>query len=326
MNSVSLFAPAASAEFGSQIAAALGIAMSPLEEREYDGGEHEIRPLGSVRHRSVYVIQSLRGDAANSANDRLCRLLFFIGALKDAGARKVTACVPYLAYARIDRRTRASDPVTTRYIAQIMEAVGTDGIVALDVHDVAAFENSFRMPTVHLVAASLFAREVAASAGDADYVVVSPDVGGVKRARHFRELLETASNRPVGFGFMDKNRGDQGLTGAGFMGDVAGKRVILFDDLISSGSTLLRAVEACRGAGATRVDAAVTHAAFCPQARRLFAAGGPDSVVVTDSVAMDPGFAAFGGGSLRVIGTAPLFAEAIRRIEQGVSLAELEGM
>src|SRR5208337_4932930 len=165
--------------------------------REFSGGEHKMRALESVRGRSVYVVQSLFGDAAGSANDRLCRLLFFIGALKDAGARRVTACVPYLAYARKERRTKARDPIATRYVAQVFEAVGTDTVVTLDVHDLAAFDNAFRCESIHLEATELFIQRFSTDRSTAERMVVSPDIGGIKRARHFLERLESALGRPV---------------------------------------------------------------------------------------------------------------------------------
>ena len=125
-NSIAVFAPAASAALGARIAAASGVALSPHEEMEFTGREYKLRALGCMRGRSVYVVQSLFGDAVGSANDRLCQLLFFINALKDGGARSVTACVPYLAYARQDRRVAPGDPLTARYVAQLFEAVRVD--------------------------------------------------------------------------------------------------------------------------------------------------------------------------------------------------------
>ena len=152
-----LFAPLASRAFGERVAACLGTPLAPLEEREYEGGEHKSRPLVSVRGRVVYVIQSLSGDEAGSANDRLCRVLFLIAALKDAGATRVTACLPYIAYSRKDRRTKERDPVNSRYIAQLLEAMGVDHVMVMDVHNVAAFENAFRCSVDLLEAAPLLA-------------------------------------------------------------------------------------------------------------------------------------------------------------------------
>jgi len=321
-----LFAPAASTALGARVASALGAALASHEEREFSGGEHKMRALESVRGRSVYVLQSLFGDSAGSANDRLCRLLFFIGALKDAGARHVTACIPYLAYARKDRRTKARDPVTSRYVAQVLEAVGTDAVIALDVHNLAAFDNAFRCESIHLEATALFVQRFAADRGITQRAVVSPDVGGIKRARHFQERLELALGHPVDAGFMDKKRSEGVVSGDTLVGNVSGKGVILIDDLISSGTTILRALDACRRAGAARVDVVATHATFTPEARRLFESSGPDSVIVTDSVTLAEGYLPYLNRTLQVLPIAPLFAEAIRRMETGGSLSELGGL
>ena len=322
---IALFAPAASAALGIAVATALGIAPASHEEREFSGGEHKMRPLESVRGRAAYVVQSLHGDARGSANDRLCRLLFFVATLKDAGAASVTACVPYLAYARKDRRTKARDPVTSRYVAQLIESVGTDRVVALEVHNLAAFENAFRIPTVHLEAAELLAAACAHD-GSSPLAVASPDVGGVKRARHFQELLERLRGAPVAFAFVDKKRSGGVVSGDTLVGDVEGRRVILIDDMIDSGTTILRATAACRRAGAARVEAVATHAPFSSEALRLFADGGPDSVVVTDSIALAPGFAGIPARALRVCPVAPRFAEAIRRLEGAGPLSPLGGL
>lgn len=324
--SIDLFAPAASATLGARVAAALGVALAACEEREFSGGEHKMRSLQSVRGRSVYVLQTLFGDGQGSANDRLCRLLFFVGALKDAGARRVTACVPYLAYARKDRRTKARDPVTTRYVAALFEAVGTDAVMVLDVHNLSAFDNAFRCESIHLEAAPSFIQYFALDRTAPPRMVVSPDIGGIKRARHFQERLELAAGRPVGVAFMDKKRSDEVVSGDTLVGDVAGKSVILVDDLISSGTTILRAVDACRKAGAARVEVAATHACFTHEAHRLFESSGPDAVIVTDSVALGEPFLPYLDGTLRVLSIAPLFAEAIRRGERGGSLSDLGGL
>ena len=172
-----------------------------------------------------------------SANDKLCRLLFFIGALKDAGAARVTAVVPYLCYARKDRRTKPNDPVTTRYVAGLFEAVGTDVVVTLEVHNPTAFENAFRCRTVTLTGTPLFvayARELK----DEKLCVVSPDTGGAKRAELFRETLEAACGRPVGKAFADKHRSAGVVSGDLFVGEVAGSTALVIDDLISTGGTL----------------------------------------------------------------------------------------
>ena len=137
-----LFALNASRAFGEAVAHHLGITLTPHEERGFEDGEHKSRPLANVRRKDVFVVQSLYGDGEQSVNDKLCRLLFFIGALKDGSASSVTAVVPYLGYARKDQKSKSRDPVTTRYVAGLFEAVGTDRVVTIDVHNLAAFQKS----------------------------------------------------------------------------------------------------------------------------------------------------------------------------------------
>jgi ribose-phosphate pyrophosphokinase len=317
-----LFALQATAKLGAQVAEALGQPLAGHEERDFEDGEHKIRPLDSVRHAEVYVLQSLHGGPSESANDKLCRLLFFIGALKDAGAARVTAVVPYLCYARKDRRTKPNDPVTTRYVASLFEAVGTDAIVTLEVHNPTAFENAFRCPTVTLTAAPLFV-DYAKALRDESLCVVSPDPGGVKRAELFREALQAAIGRPVGKGFADKHRSAGSLSGDLFVGDAAGATALIVDDLISTGHTLLRAARVARKAGAKRIVALVTHGLFMPGAAEVIADPAIDRFVITDAV---PPFRLDAGATRHKIDTlpaAPLLAEAIRRLHQGQALTDL---
>lgn len=307
-----LFAPKASLDLGTRVADALGIVLSTSEEREFDGGEHKMRPLVEVRGEDVFVVQSLCGDANASANDKLCRLLFFAGALKDAGARCVTAVTPYLAYARKDRRTQPWDPVTTRYIAALMEAVGIDRVVTLDIHNEAAFDNAFRCHTVRLEAAEVFAATLANDLGTQPAAVMSPDIGGVKRAQRFRERLVSSVSREIDFAFLEKRRVSGIVSGEMLVGDVAGRAVVIYDDMIATGGTILRACEAARRAGAMSVYVAAAHAAFLPAAIRLFESRAADSILVTDSVALRPEFAQWLKSGLRICSIASLLAHTIR--------------
>src|SRR6516165_10518027 len=199
-----LFALQATADLGKALAHELGCNLAAHEERAFEDGEHKVRPLDTVSGTDVYVIQSLHSGPTTTANDKLCRLLFFIGALKDAGAARVTAVVPYLCYARKDRRTKPNDPVTTRYVAGMFESVGTDAIVTLEVHNPVAFENAFHCRTVTLTGTPLFVDYVKQLADD--LCVVSPDTGGAKRAELLRETLEATYGRRVTRAFADKHR------------------------------------------------------------------------------------------------------------------------
>jgi ribose-phosphate pyrophosphokinase len=307
-----IFAPEHSAALAQSVARSLGLDVAASEEREFDGGEHKMRPLVDVRGRDVFVIQSLAGDARASANDKLCRLLFFLGALKDAGAASTTACTPYLCYARKDRRTQPRDPVTTRYIAALIEAVGTRRVIVLDVHNDAAFDNAFRCETVRLAGGSVFAEPLTGLLDQGSLTVASPDVGGVKRAQALRELLAGLLDAAPEFAFMEKRRARGTVSGEALVGDVAGRDVVIHDDLIASGGTVLRATHAARAAGARRVLVAATHAVFAPDARRLFEPGGPDLVLVSDSIALTSTFQPWVGNTLRVCSAAPIIAAAIR--------------
>ena len=313
-SSVRLFAPQFSAELGAYVAAFLGTVLSKHEEREYEGGEHKMRPVESVRGCDVFVIAALNGDQELSANDKLCRLLFFIGALRDAGAATVTACVPYLCYARKDRRTQEHDPVATRYVAALFEAVGTDRVVVLDVHNEAAFDNAFRCETIRLEGFDVFAGVLPEVISINECVVASPDIGGVKRAQLLREELARRFRTDVGFAFMEKRRLAGVVSGDMFVGEVAGRDVVLYDDMIVSGATIIRATRAARQAGAKRVVVAASHAAFTPDAARLFADDGLDAVLVSDSIRLGEAYASHIDGKLRICSCAPLIASKIKEL------------
>jgi len=321
-----LFALDASRPFGEGIAAALELPLARHEERGFEDGEHKARPLEVVRGEDVYVVQSLHGDPAQSANDKLCRLLFFIGCLRDCAAARVTAVIPYLAYARKDRRTKPRDPITTRYLAQLFEAVGTEAVVTLDVHNVAAFENAYRCRTVPLDSRRLFAPRLKELVRGEPVVVVSPDPGGVKRAQLFRESFERMLGRPVGAAFLDKRRSGGIVSGDLLVGDVGGAVAIVVDDLISTGGTMRRAAEACLAQGAARVVAVAAHGLFTGEAARTIAAPALARVLVSDTVPpfrLPPSLLE---ERVEVISAVPLFAEAVRRLHGGGSItALLEG-
>ncbi|PPQ27897.1 ribose-phosphate diphosphokinase [Rhodopila globiformis] len=285
---LSFFGLQGSRDIAERIATRLEVPLARHEERSFEDGEHKTRALEQVRGHDVFVLHALYGEPAQSGNDKLCRLLFFCGALKDAGAARVTAITPYLCYARKDRRTKPNDPVTTRYLAGLFEAVGFDALIALEVHNVAAIENAFRMPFWHIETAPLFASHFAAALRNQSpgqpVVVVSPDAGGAKRAEQLRQSLEPMLHADVGSATMEKFRSGGVVSGGLLAGEVRGKVAVIVDDLISTGGTLVRAAEACRAAGATRVLAAAAHGLFIDGAPELFATPAIDGITVTNTV------------------------------------------
>jgi len=318
-----IFALAASKELGGAVARVLGQTLAVHEEREFEDGEHKTRPLDVVVGADVYVVYSLHGAPQQSANDKLARLLFFIGALKDTGAARVTAVVPYLCYARKDRRTKPNDPVITRYVAQMFESVGTDCIVTLEVHNPTAFENAFRRRTVALTGTPLFVDYVKQNLADDKLAVISPDAGGMKRAELLRETLESTLGRPVGKGLAEKHRSSGVVSGDLFVGDVAGTTALIVDDLISTGGTLLRTARSARAAGAKRVIALVTHGLFMHGSAEVIADPALERIVITDTV---PPFRLdhpAQNKKLVILPAAPLLAEAIRRLHEERSLTDL---
>lgn len=318
-----LFALQASRDFGSTVSEALGVPLSEHEERDFEDGEHKARPLVSVRGRDVFVVQSLYGDPQESVNDKLCRLLFFIGALKDASAERVTAVVPYLCYARKDRKTKSRDPVTTRYVAALFEAVGADGLVTIDVHNLSAYQNAFRCRTEHLEAYPLFTDYFAPLLDGQEVVVMSPDVGGVKRAEPFREALSQRLGREVPMAFMEKQRSGGGISGEAFAGPIEGRTVLLLDDLISTGTTLARAAQACHSRGARAVHAAATHGLFVGEASRTLAEAPLEQIVITDTVPPFRLETALVEEKLVRLDAAPLMAAAVQHLHTGRASADL---
>jgi ribose-phosphate pyrophosphokinase len=321
IDDLSLFALAPSEELGRTIAQDYGIAIAPHELRAFEDGEHKIRPLVSVRGRDVYVVCSLYGDAADSVNDRLCRMLFFTNTLRDAGAGRITVVAPYLCYSRKDRRTNPRDPVTTRYVARLIESAGVDRVVTLDVHNRAAYENAFRIPTEHLEANRLFV-ERCRTLGDR-LAVVSPDPGGFHRAEALRDSLEQTLGVTVELAMLGKHRKGGVVRSEAFVGDVEGRVAVIVDDLIVTGTTLIRAADACRKRGATAVYAMATHGAFTVGSGHVLASPLIDSIVITDSISPDRIDLGPARRKVSVLSIAPLLGRAISALHGEHSMTEM---
>jgi ribose-phosphate pyrophosphokinase len=318
-----LFALNSSRTFGELVAKELCVQLCAHEEREFEDGEHKSRPLENVRNEEVFVIHSLYSEPAQSVNDKLCRLLFFVGALKDAAAKKVTAVIPFLCYARKDRKTKARDPVTTRYVARLLEACGADAVVTMDVHNLQAFQNAFNIPTENLEARKLFAENLIPLLKNEEAVVMSPDFGGVKRAEQLLQTMEKRLERELPLVLMEKYRSSGKVWGERIAGDVKDKTVIIIDDLISTGGTIARAAAACKKLGAKKVLALATHGIFTGNADDTLKEEALQQIFTTNTV---PPFRLEHTRikeKVTIINAAPLFAEAIKRLYEGGSIVEL---
>ncbi len=319
-----LIAPRESRAFAAAVGAQADLPLIPLEERRFEGGELKLRPLESVRGRAVFVLASLAGTDDAPVCERLVRLLFLLQGVRDAGAQATVAVLPYLAFARKDRRTQLRDPVTSRYVAQLLEATGVAQVVCLDVHNPAAFDNAFRVPTIHLTALPMMVEHFARQGPATGFAVVSPDVGGIKRAQIFRELLAARTASEVDLAFVEKRRA-KGVVATGLLaGEIAGRAAIVLDDLCASGGTLIRAAQACRRAGARSVHAAVTHTPLIAGLEAVLAADILSTIVVTDSVGIDFGATPSSAADrLVTLPVAPLIAATVGRMIAGRAVAEL---
>ena len=315
LSPITLFALNGNTELAEAISARLALPLAPHEEREFEDGEHKARPLQNVRGHDVFVMHNLHGDEQQSGNDKLCRLLFFCGALHDAGAARVTAIAPYLCYTRKDRRTKPNDPVTTRYVASLFEAMQIDTVITAEIHNIAAFDNAFRCHSLHVETMPLFAAYYAERLRGLPVVAVSPDAGGAKRAEQFRLALEARTGQEVGSAYMEKFRSAGIVSGNILAGNVRGKVAVVVDDLIASGGTLIRAAKACRAAGAQQVFAAAAHGLFIGGATALFETVEIDEIAVTNIL---PPFRASGGATrLAVIDASDAISEAILAVHAG---------
>ncbi len=204
------------------------------------------------------------------------------------------------------------DPLILNYLAQVYEAIGVQRVYTLDAHNPAAFENAFRCISANLEAAPVFANYLCQHTHEGSLVVMSPDIGGIKRAEKFRRLLETTLEREVGMAFLEKYREESGLLGSTIVGDVGGANVLIYDDLISTGKTVLRASEVLHQKKARSVSVLSSHGLFSENKERLLKSDLVDEIVVTNSnpSVLSDDFKVF--PKLKVISCVPILASVFR--------------
>ena len=313
MKQVKLITGNANQELARKVSANLGIPLADATVGRFSDGEIQVVINESVRDCDVFVIQSL----CRPANDNIMELLLIADALKRASAGRITAVIPYYAYGRQDRKVNPRDPISAKLLADLITVSGINHVVVVDLH-AKQVEGFFDLPVDHLEARPVLTDYfISLGMGQEDTVVVSPDIGGVARARNFAKVL----NSPIAI--IDKRRPRPNVSEVmNIIGEVEGKRAIIIDDIIDTAGTIVNAARAIKERGATEVYAACTHPVFSgPAVERLRKAveeGVLKEVVVTDTIPLREEFT-----GVKVLTVAGMLSEAIRRIHYGESISQM---
>jgi ribose-phosphate pyrophosphokinase len=293
------------------IAEYLDVRITDAEVKTFKDREIFVRVNENVRGKDVYIIQSTSAPA----NDHLMELLIMIDALVRASARRITAVMPYFGYARQDRKTDGRTPISAKLVANLITVAGADRVLTVDLH-AAPIQGFFDKPTDNLFAGPVIEDDIRLRYGLKDLIVVSPDVGGVVRARALARRLD------CDLAIVDKRREKAGQSEVmNIIGDVAGRKCILIDDMTDSGGTLINAASALLEKGAREVAAYVTHGVLSNGAAASIDRSELKELVITDTIM--PSEQVKAAKKIRTITLAPLIGEAIRRIAHDESVSKL---
>ncbi|WP_112312131.1 ribose-phosphate pyrophosphokinase [Pseudogemmobacter bohemicus] len=292
-----------------------GMSISLVDARveRFNDQEIFVEVFDNVRGEDMYVIQ----PTSNPANDNLMELLIMVDALRRSSAARITAVIPYFGYARQDRRTKARTPISAKLVANLIQTAGVDRVLTLDLH-AAQIQGFFDIPVDNLYASPIFALDIEHHfKGQLDDVmIISPDVGGVARAREIAKRI----NAPLAI--VDKRREKAGeVAEMTVIGNVTGKKCIIVDDICDTAGTLCKAAETLIEAGATEVHSYITHGVLSGPAVERVTKSVMKSLVITDSIA--PTEAVVNCPNIRIVPTAPMFAQAVLNIWGGMSVSSL---
>lgn len=307
-----LFTGNSNAGLAQAIAGHMQTGLGKVAVSRFSDGEISVEIGENVRGRDAFVVQSV----CQPANDTLMELLVMIDALRRASAASITAVVPYLGYARQDRRPRSARvPITAKVVANLIAGVGTDRVITVDLH-AEQIQGFFDIPLDNIYASPVFLADIWKHRYP-DLIVVSPDVGSVVRARAVARQLDDAA-----FAIIDKRRPRPNESQVmNVIGDVEGRTCVLVDDMVDTAGTLCAAAEALKARGAGRVVAYSTHPVLSGRALDNLAAASLDELVVTDTIPLRE--EALATGVVRQISIAELLAEGMRRVRSGQSLSSL---
>jgi ribose-phosphate pyrophosphokinase len=293
------------------ISAYLSLPLMRASIRRFSDMEVFVEILENVRGEDVFVIQS----TSYPANDHLMELLVTLDALKRSSARRITAVIPYYGYARQDRKSSPRSPISAKLVANLITAAGADRVLTLDLH-AAQIQGFFDIPVDNLFASPVLVKDIEENLPKSDLVMVSPDVGGVLRARDIARRLD------IDLAIIDKRRERAGVSEVmNIIGDVAGRQCILADDIVDSAGTLCNAAQALIDAGAKGVYAYATHGVLSGGAVARVAASPIEKLVLTDSIAATEAVRL--SRNIRQLTIAPLMAEAMLRISEERSVSSL---
>ena len=308
LSHLKIFTGNANPELAQEICDYLGIELGSSVVSQFSDGEINVEIDESVRGKDVYIVQ----PTCEPGNNNIMELLIMIDAIRRASARRITAVLPYYGYARQDRKSRGREPITAKLIANLITKAGCRRILTMDLH-AQQIQGFFDVPVDHLYAAPIIA-DYFASLNLDDIVVVSPDIGGVARARKFAEILHAP------LAIIDKRRPKPNVSEVmNIIGDINGKNVILIDDIIDTAGTITNAAKALKERGAKDVYASCSHPVLSGPAIDRLNDSPIKEVVTTNSIPTE----AKNCDKIKVLSVAPLFGEAIMRIFQDASVSKM---
>ena len=309
-NRLKLFSGSSNRSLSREVARYLGTDLGPMVRKHFADGELYVQIQESIRGCDVYLIQ----PTCHPVNDNLMELLIMIDACHRASARQITAVLPYYGYARADRKTAGRESITAKLVANLITQAGADRVLALDLHS-AQIQGYFDIPCDHVYGSPVLV-EYLANKNIEDLVVVSPDVGGVARARAFAKMLNDAP-----LAIIDKRRQAHNVAEVmNLIGDVNGKTAVLVDDMIDTAGTICEGARVLRANGAKHVYACATHAVFSPPAIERLSSGLFEEVIVTNTIPI-PADRHF--EQLTMLSVANMLGEAIWRIHQESSVSSM---
>lgn len=309
MGGIKILSGNASDQLALDICEALKTTIGHCDVNQFSDGEINVNISDTVRGQDVFIVQS----TCSPVNDNLMEVLILIDAVKRASVGRVNAVIPYYGYARQDRKTKAREPITAKLVANLLTTAGADRVITMDLH-AAQIQGYFDIPVDHLSGIPILA-EYFKHIVDEDTVIVSPDLGGVTRARNFANLLDL----PIAI--IEKRRPKANVSEVmNVIGDIEGKNVILIDDIIDTAGTITKAASVLKDFGAKKVYGCATHGVLSGPAIQRIEESELEKFIITDSIPLPESKRSH---KIEVVSVANIFAEAIRRIHDNESVSRL---